>query len=188
MRNILFLSFILLMICFVDGVAERKTTVANRNDGEGRETIKDEIRNHIRNDSVFKEAISHGHIFYFTGEGGHIWSMIVDTDPDFTVFYGSTRTGELNSINLRKDNALIIWGLDSLPKECSQMNPVYRDTPGLTYTQIMVDTDNGIFKLNDAIKFIGPDSVAFNNKLNRLHYFMLWLALPELQGELPKPK
>ena len=71
------------------------------------------------------------------------------------------------------------------------MNSVYCEFYWPFYERLVLYSDNAklMFDSENAISYSGPDSVYFNEKLNRLKYFMYWSALDiEVQKKLPMPK
>lgn len=152
MRNLLFLSLVFLMMGVAFDAAPQSVLVTDQNYGDDRLEIIDDIKRHINNDSIYEAFKDYDYIFYYIGQRDHMWSMIVDTDPEFTILNGSTRTGEFKLRKLAKNEPLIMWGMESLPTQGAKMQPVYHDPPELPSDfHLIVKNDKGIFEQTETV-------------------------------------
>lgn len=190
MRNLLFFALVLLMMGFAVGAASQSGMSDMGSDNCEKVDPKALLKNEIRNDSIVGLVSDKDFIVYTSGHHGYIWSLLADVDSSYMVAIGSTRDSAVSVGSLPKDNPLLSWAFDSLPVKAENMTPVYRTEYFPIYTRLIVCSDSGdrIFGMDNAIGYEGPDSIAFNDKLGRLHYYMLWLAMEEYRDKMPTPK
>lgn len=129
-------------------------------------------------------------ITFIKGHHGHIWTILVDVDSMYLMFMGNTRTCEFKEDTLDNNSPLLEWAIDSLFSQSLTMKAVNSKVYQPFYENLQVYScdDRPIFATNNATTFSGPDSVAFNRKLNALIYFMYWHASSDaVRHDLPEP-
>lgn len=148
------------------------------------------IRINIPNDTILNLINENTFLYYTKGHHGHIWSLIIKDNNHYILVAGSTRNNNHHIDTLFIDKPVLTWGMDSLAMSCHKMKPVYRKSFWPFYERLVLFSAEKakIFDCTNALCYSGIDSASFNEKLNRLKYYMYWIAAPiEVQEKLPDP-
>lgn len=149
---------------------------------------------------VFKIAEGNPTIWYISGYRSYQWPLLTKTKDGIKGFCGkSGYTSDLSLCKLHlsptdsiaffeSNKALINWGFDSLTIESVNMKPHYNAQPSPRYENLgVIFSPPGLtFNSEFVVQFSGPDSIYFNNQLNRLMLIMLWLSSPEIRKHIPE--
>lgn len=137
------------------------------------------------------------YLFYYTGDYGVIWSLIVSDSSGVFFRNGTTRThieyddcGLSDSLLFIENNTqTITWGFDSLASAANLIKPLTRREYSPFYNQLYVIKDNRVvFSYNDKKNYYaGSDSTTFKTNLSRLVYLMFWLSAPSARHCMPTP-
>lgn len=142
-------------------------------------------------DSLYSLLKNKSVIFYSYGHYGYSWSLIALIDGNYRTFSGRvgylgdrhlsvmTESSRFDTTRLFSQNhALLSWGFDTISTEVRYMKKVRRQPYATSYSDLSVIDPEGkiVFNSDDAIAYSGPDSLGFNNKLNKLCLIMRWLS------------
>lgn len=142
------------------------------------------------NDSI--ESIVEGKefLYYIRGHHVHNWSLVFSENGRYILVSGNTRNNDCRIDTISAPEPILAWGMDSLAIFGQNMKPIDRDSYRFFYERLVLFSPQKeiIFDCSDTDTYSGTDSVAFNQKLNGLKYFMYWHAVPkEVQEKLPAP-
>lgn len=137
------------------------------------------------------------YIFYCAGHHGIIWSLITSDSLGISLYNGTTRKhidyenqSIPDTLSFIKNNIKTIrWGIDSLSNAAQSLTPLKNRVYNPIYNELYIIKDGNLsFSYNDSNVFYnGADSIEFHNKLNKLAFLMLWLAVPSGRPYLPLP-
>ena len=140
-------------------------------------------------------------IYYYRGHNSHTWSLLVKTDSSYRIYSGISnyygvqyydRISDSTSFDTLKllslNEALLSWGLDTMPAEAINMEKVHWPQYFPIYTSLSVFNAEGVeeFDSDDAIAFSGGDSITFNTKFHKLSLIMWWLSAPKIRPYIPE--
>ena len=186
------MKVIIIILCgFIICISGLSVQLRHSRNEVNSETIENTIRTSNINDTLSTKIIGKEFIYFTKGHHGHIWSLAINNVDKYILIAGNTRIGSIRIDTISSDNSILSWGIDSLQYFFGKMNSVYCEFYWPFYERLVLYSDNAklMFDSENAISYSGPDSVYFNEKLNRLKYFMYWSALDiEVQKKLPMPK
>lgn len=139
-------------------------------------------------------------IFYARGHYGYSWSLIAKIDSVYRIYTGRVDYTGISCLNKASDsvafdttkfithnNKILSWGFDTISAEATNMKKMCRTTYVTIYTDLAVYNSFGVntFSSDDAIAFVGKDSLNFNKKFRRLCLLMWWLSNSKIREYFP---
>lgn len=143
------------------------------------------------NDSINNIIEGRRFLYYTIGHHGHIWSVAVAGKDGYILISGNTRANDYHIDTLSINEPILKWGLDTMASYSKNMKTIENSSYSPFYKRLLLFSSQKeiIFDWERTNTYRGTDSLTFNEKFNKLKYFMLWTAFPpEFQEKLPTAK